>query len=105
MYAEDQAICVSVPCKDGLLEDSVKLTAISSGVSSVNIAVTPDSLDSSTLGNALLQDFFQCYDPERPVGATITCGEQPPAGQYTYLYTCDNGCLSYIGSYILVYIL
>lgn len=84
VQSEDEDICVSVPCKDGQLVESVKLTATSTAVSGLNIVVTPESLD-STLGDALLQDPIKCFDPTAAIGATITCGEQPPAGQHTYL--------------------
>ena len=85
MHGEDEDVCVSIPCKDGQLVESVELTATSTAISELNVVVTPRSLD-STFVDALLQDSSKCFDPETAVGASITCREQPLAGQHMYLH-------------------
>ena len=80
VQGEDQDICLSVPCKDGQLVDSVKLSATSTTSSGLNIVVSPEFLNSE-LADVLLQDTATCFDPTAAVGARISCGEQSPAGQ------------------------
>ena len=81
VQGEEEDVCLSVPCSDGRVAKPLKLTVASATSDDLDIAVSPQYLDSQLVN----QDGSPCFDPSTEVAAIITCsGEQQPAGQSAY---------------------